>query len=349
MLDIQRMRQIVEGLHLSSIERAYGQIGVDSFKKVVETVSQLYQRFDPALRKRQLLVFAATNVQSTGVFAGAKTLRIDSIDHEFSSAEVVQVLDDGTVALSTDGAMDAIALSYQGVVYSFKAGVEHIYAKGESFRLVNPLPTLHASVFSRPTYKSLEEALETYRVRIARDTSCIILMQVWDSENRICFKKKPEATMRQSLYQFLNGYLQDAEVRPEQNNDESHPVDVKVSWLFSVQRAIIEIKWLGASRDCGSISTSYRPARANEGAAQLASYLDQSHTWGSNVRTRGYLIVFDGRRRNVRDTTLALSEEDGIYYRDEEIIYDPDFSQTRHDFATPVRFFMNPILSVATA
>jgi hypothetical protein len=174
-------------------------------------------------------------------------------------------------------------------------------------------------------------------------------MEVWDSENRICFKKKPEARMRQSLYQFLRAYLQDAEVRPEQNNDETHPVDVKVSWLFSIQRAIIEIKWLGDSRDNGVIGTSYRPARANEGATQLASYLDQSQTWGSNVKTRGYLVVFDGRRRNVNDSTQALDEADGFYYRDKDIEYEPDYSKFRQDFATPVRFFMNPILSAANA
>ena len=342
------MRQIVESLHLAGIERTCGQIGVDSFKKIVEAISELYQRFDPALRERQLLVFAPTDEGATGVLAGATILRIESIDHEFASCDVIQVLDDGRVALSTNRTADAVALSQQGVVYAFSLGREHIYARGESFLLINPLPALHASVFSRPTYRSLEEALEIYRVRIARDTSCIILMGIWDSENRICFRKKPEASMRQSLYQFLSGHLQDAEVRPEQNNDESHPVDVKVSWLFSVQRAIIEIKWLGDSRDAGAIGTSYRPARANEGASQLASYLDQSRVWGSNVRTRGYLVVFDGRRRNVNDATQALSEADGIYYRDQEIVYDPDFAQSRSDFAAPVRFFMNPILSAAT-
>ncbi len=342
------MRQIVESLHLAGIERNYGQIGIDSFKRIVEAISELYQRFDPALRERQLLVFAPTDETSAGVLAGSTVLRIESIDHEFASCDVIQVLVDGRVALSTNTTVDAITLSQQGVVYAFNLGREQIYAKGESYLLMNPLPALHASVFSRPTYRSLEEALEIYRVRIARDTSCIILMGIWDSENRICFKKKPEATMRQSLYQFLNGHLQDAEVRPEQNNDESHPVDVKVSWLFSIQRAIIEIKWLGDSRDCGAISTSYRPGRANEGASQLASYLDQSRVWGANVRTRGYLVVFDGRRRNVSGATQALNEADGIHYRDQEIVYDPDFSQTRSDFASPVRFFMNPIVSAGT-
>jgi hypothetical protein len=350
MLDLQKMRQIVEGLHLAGVEQAFGQIGVESFNKVVETVSELYQRFDPALRERRLLVYAATDVQSASVvLAGATVLRLDSIGREFAGADIIQVLDNGNLALVADAAADAVTLSQQGVVYSFAAGVELIYAKGERFRLVNPLPTLHASVFSRPTYKSLEDALEIYRVRIAKDTSCIILMEAWDSANRICFRKKPEAKMRQSLYQFLNGHLQDAEVRPEQNNDESHPVDVKVSWLFSIQRAIVEIKWLGDSREEGAISTSYRPARANEGAAQLANYLDQSQTWGSNVRTRGYLVVFDGRRRNVSPNTQALSEADGFYYRDKEIEYDPDYSSVRQDFAPPVRFFMNPVLSVATA
>jgi hypothetical protein len=41
---------------------------------------------------------------------------------------------------------------------------------------------------------------------------------------------------------------------------------------------IIEIKWMGDSLDEGreKISTSYREDRANEGAKQLADYLDQT-------------------------------------------------------------------------
>lgn len=342
------MRQIAESLHLAAITRCFGQSGVESFKRVVETVSQLYQRFDPALRDRPLIVISQNEL--TPILAdGASVLKINDVDHEFAACDVIHILEDGRLALFSDPTADPVTLSQAGVVYTFSPGAEHFYAGGEKFLMLNPLPSLHASVFSRPTYRSLEEALQVYRTRIARETSCIILMGIWDTPNRICFKKKPEATMRQSLYHFLNGYLQDAEVRPEQNNDESHPVDVKVSWLFSIQRAIIEIKWLGDSRDGGVISTTYRPARANEGAAQLASYLDQSKTWGANVRTRGYLVVFDGRRRNVTHSTTSVNGADGHYYRDHEIQYQPDDAQIRDDFADPIRFFLNPVLSAATA
>src|ERR1700676_3764681 len=139
MLDLQKMRQIVEGLHLAGVEQAFGQIGIESFNKVVETVSELYQRFDPALRERRLLVYAATDVQSASVvLAGATVLRLDSIGHEFAGADSIQVLYNGILALLADAAADAIALSQLGVVYSFAGGVELIYAKGERFRLVNP-------------------------------------------------------------------------------------------------------------------------------------------------------------------------------------------------------------------
>jgi hypothetical protein len=202
---------------------------------------------------------------------------------------------------------------------------------------------VHSTIFAKPTFSSLDHALDIYETKVARKTSCIILNQAWDSEWRTCYGNKPEVAMRQSLYQFLNGYLQDAEVRPEQHVDESHPVDIKVSWLFSIQRVIIEIKWLGDSRENGKITTPYRDARAREGARQLADYLDKSETWGANVKTRGYLVVFDGRRRKVKDDTVKLSCVDGLYYRDQEIQYSPDYAETRTDYAKPRRFFMEPI------
>lgn len=149
--------------------------------------------------------------------------------------------------------------------------------------------------------------------------------------------------MRQSLHQFLRDAFPDAEVRPEQVVDESHPVDIKVTWADTTHRAIIEIKWVGDSVDeQGHPTTTYRDARARAGAKQLSDYLDGDAETAARLRTRGYLVVFDARRRGLTAGQSTISAADGLHYRDKEFVYDPEYHTTRSDFALPVRMFAEP-------
>lgn len=349
MLDLTKMREIVEKLHIVRIKAEFGDEGVSVFKRLVDALTSIYQRIDPSTMSGPLIVFSSIDPLAED-HAGATTVcDLSSVANALDDAVGFKVLRSGQVAIYNVSIADAASLSKDHLVYVFNGSVEIFIANEKQLEIINPYPTVHSTIFAKPTFRSLEHALEIYQNQIARKTSCIILSQAWDSEWRTCYRKKPEVVMRRSLYQFLNGYLQDAEVRPEQIVDESHPVDIKVSWLFSIQRGIIEIKWLGDSREKGVIKTSYRDARAKEGAQQLADYLDSSETWGGNVQTRGYLVIFDGRRRNVRNDTGKLSCADGYHYRDQEIAYSPDFSVTRKDYARPSRFFMDPICDGAGA
>jgi hypothetical protein len=152
--------------------------------------------------------------------------------------------------------------------------------------------------------------------------------------------------MRRSLFKYLYDVLSgDAEIRPEQIVDESHPVDIKVTWTFANRLALIEIKWIGDSRQPdGSSATSYRDARARSGAKQLAEYLDANRQLTPTHHTKGYLVVFDARRAGLGEGVDIVSREQGLQFERQEVEYDPEYHKERRDFAKPLRFFVEPIL-----
>jgi hypothetical protein len=142
--------------------------------------------------------------------------------------------------------------------------------------------------------------------------------------------------------------MRDANVRPEQNTDETKPVDIRVDWFGSGASALIEVKWLGKSTAKPRTATptatytEYGPPRAQEGADQLADYMDREVRHSHATAPRGYLVVFDARRRNVKSAQDRLSKADALHYAADQLTYNPDHSKLREDFAPPVRFYMKP-------
>jgi hypothetical protein len=348
MIDIDRMRRIAEGLYVGAVHNAFGHEGSDGLKALMEALVQIYRRIDPSLRRHGLIVFQRLAATGSGDYVVAPIIRIagpSRITHELDGPCSVEIVGNGDLAVRPFDAVDPKATSTEAIVYVFGQSKEYFWINGVAYNIINPSPS-HASIFSRPTFSSLHAALEDYRVRVARETSCEILGAVWADDQRLFFRTKPEATMRKSLNQFLSHVLQDAEVKPEQNVDETHPVDIKITWSLTEQRAIIEIKWIGDSLGAGGeIVTRYRESRARDGAEQLADYLDKSATWAASVRTQGYLVVFDARRRGNSPSRGTIGRDDGLYYRDLEVDYKPDFAAQRSDFHRPIRCFMNPIIS----
>ena len=153
--------------------------------------------------------------------------------------------------------------------------------------------------------------------------------------------------MRRSLAQFLDIVLRGtAEVRPEQVVDETHPVDVKVTWMFTNRLALVEIKWLGKSmNDEDNITKVFTDVRARTGAKQLAGYLDWNYAETPLHQSRGYLVVIDGRRKGLNRASTSVSLQNGYWYRDKEITYNPKFHLVREDFEEPIRMFAEPICS----
>lgn len=348
-IDLDAMREIAETMYIPHVQRHFGAAGVEALRQLVSAVRRIYRDIDPSLHSGQLTVFA----RPTGI---AASLPLSPVRHFIAAGQTVQhqIAGDCTVeALASsrlevgEGAADVLALSREAIVYTYLNRVERVCIAGETFTIRNPSPAAMASIFARPTFSGLDAALTRYATEVVHKTVCFILGHeadgIWADSNRLFLRAKPEEVMRKSLHQFLRDAFPDAEVRPEQPVDESHPVDIKITWADTTHRAIIEIKWLGDSVNATSaITTRYRDARANAGAKQLSEYLDGDSETAPRLRTRGYLVVFDARRRGLSAGQTTISQADGLYYRDREIIYDPDYHSTRADFAPPVRMFAEP-------
>ncbi len=351
MLNLAKMQAIAHDSHAVAAAKCFGPAGTRTLQALIEMITRLYRNIDPAQRKQPLLLFMRppqVNPFAPPPETAAPLHEVtdpDRVWHELNSACVVEVTDAGRLKVFEPGTFDAADLSAEAIVYIYKDGVECFLINRVKYTIINPAPT-HASIFARPTFSSLAQSLEDYRTRVARNTSCFILEDAWSDCKRLFLRAKPEKTMRRSLHQYLRTVFPDAEVRPESVVDESHPVDIKITWSDTNRRALIEIKWLGQSRDeNGRFTTAYTASRAREGAKQLADYLDGDRTAGPGLRTRGYLVVFDARRRALTENISSVGADDGLYYRDAEIDYQPAYHELREDFELPVRMFAEPVLN----
>lgn len=229
------------------------------------------------------------------------------------------------------------------LAYHYRSAYDEIFF---SDQLVYKVPEIRASpsYFGIPYFRELRVALEQYGVTWVRLSKCEIFDRSWLDASRNVFGPGPEVWMRRSLQRYLrNSFREHSSVLVEQNVNETRPVDVKVTWGPFKRVALIEIKWLGRSARAGEATATQRHSaqRARDGAQQLADYLDLYHAESAQEEARGYLTVFDGRRRGLRLPSTELSTDDAGYYRHEEIEYDAALL-ARPDFEVPIRFFCEP-------
>jgi hypothetical protein len=202
------------------------------------------------------------------------------------------------------------------------------------------------SQFAVPTFSNLREALQHFARENIRESTCYIFRNVWKGDNRLFFRAKPEATIRNSLTQFLrNSMGADHDVWPEQNVDESHPVDIQVKPRFNNNRLmLIEIKWLGWSvAEDGHVTARHKNPRAQEGANQLAQYLEDQRRFAPSSVIQGYYVIIDGRRENLHEGAITIQRIDGMHYESKELDFSPAHHETRKDFDPPYRMFARPI------
>jgi hypothetical protein len=345
-IDIAAMRRIAARSYEAAIENAFGAGGMENLRKLLEFLTEFYALRDPENLGGLLHVVSTSSDLSIEQHIRSEQApqRPDQLDRVRISeqGESVVQLKGYDYLVWTDVHLDVTEVSKLAPVYTFGQKRESFTIAATKFEMERISPAL-TSIFSRPRFSSLLEALRDYRDRIVRASSCFILERAWEDKNsRVFFAPKPEVQMRRSLHQHLRAVLSDATTRPEQVVDETHPVDLRVDWDFSLQEAIIEIKWLGASRDAGHITVRYSASRAIEGANQLAKYLGSTRSSAPNRETRGYLVVIDARRRGLSDSTTTVSRENGFYYENREITYSPDHAKLRVDFEEPIRMFVEP-------
>lgn len=351
-INIDTVREIVNGLFVSKIKTCYGDEGVAVLRSVLETVHGVFRSIEPEIIKGTILVFknvSAIDEQGSGDWKQLTDLAY-CVQESPTAAETylnLRVFSNGTVRYSKSK-LDAVKLSEAAVVYLYKDKTEGFIIEGKFEAIPNPYCP-NASVFSIPTYSALKEALEDYKRRMIKTSKCPTFAGTWYqgiTGPRLFFTRKPESKIRQSLSYFLDAVLRGAEVAPEQNMDETHPVDIKVTWMCSNRLALIEIKWLGKSVDeDGAIKTEYSESRANNGAKQLVGYIEANYRNTPIHNRRGYLVVVDARRRGLQVGATYISRQDGLCYQDSDITFTPTYHTIRADFEEPIRMFAEPVCS----
>ncbi len=88
-------------------------------------------------------------------------------------------------------------------------------------------------------------------------------------------------------------------------------------------------------------AAAHHPPRAREDSRQLATYLDLYHVETPDEEARGYLVVFDARRRRLSLPSTVLPAADATHFRHGEVPYEDDVI-SRPDFEYPIRFFCEP-------
>ena len=76
----------------------------------------------------------------------------------------------------------------------------------------------------------------------------------------------------------------------------------------------------------------------------MADYLEWKRTWDPAQETMGYLVVIDARRNGLgkKPSVSTIDEINGFWFKDIEIVLDPEYHLFRSDFAKPVRMFAEP-------
>jgi hypothetical protein len=259
----------------------------------------------------------------------------------------IEVTDNGLFLVATD--VDWAALSNDALIYRFD-GRDYLVFDGEPWEIKNS--TSFPSRWRVKTFLELSESLEHYQTAVSPTCRCPFLESVWyDSDRRWILKNKPEETFQRSVEQHLiNGLrLGRVEIRREQPIQATKPPDIKVTWSEKNRLAFVEVKWMGASAHATEARISWAPdeREANKGAKQLADYLALNAAEAPEQQAMGFLVVFDARREGLEFATTTLTRADAMHYAARDVVFDPDYSAIRHDFAPPVRCFLLPLQPAA--
>jgi hypothetical protein len=339
------IESFLEDHYTSMVQKEFGSIGIRILEDVIKGVRTIYQYIEPSVCNFPIVVFKTLDENAKPIHNPQPFILNDF-------QQLAQIIDqECIIRLNANGQLhvwkrhqiDLSSLSKFAVVYQYVNRLESFFANNVVLRVPKLSPT-QASTFAINTFDELLEALEFYKTQQVRYSGCPILQQIWQDRNRLFLKNAPEHYIRDSLTNFLKIRLRSyKEVRPEQIVDDSHPVDIKVTWFLTNRLALIEIKWLGMSMKAdGQRGQTYLDYRARQGAKQLAQYLEANLQQAPTHITRGYLVIMDCRRANLKDTTTTIDQQNGGHYRDQEINFDRLYHEERKDFEKPIRMFAEP-------
>mgnify|MGYP001203895546 CR=1 FL=1 len=338
MIDLTTLEEIIHQNLEFNIKRAFGENSLPDFTKLMGFISEFYKNHPP---EKIIKGFSCIiGIEELTELKGTMVHRMEVMEQLKEDACFI-LLDASNIFICESG---QILLNAPGVIsYQFNNGTETIWANGEKIPIRNP-DSASLSIFAQPTYKDLDEALHKYYEKNAKYSICSKLNSAWLDSEKIRFKSKPEHLLRDSLWLFLRIVLRgNPDVKREQNVDESNPVDIKVTWKSTKAIALIEIKWLGKSFDLRTkrMTRNFTQVRAIQGAEQLIRYINTSVQEEPHNHYIGFLVLFDARRRGIRDIDNKISLNDALYYREKEIEY-PEHIKTHNALRLSYRFFLEP-------
>ncbi len=349
---VESIKAVCRDSHFPMAQEVFGGAGLDAIFQVMETVQELYRHVDLERISGEVLVYKVVSPPSNlGSAPGvARPVDFASLANQNIENLYFEIGADGRPHARSLGSTSREEIARTAVVYHC-AGWQEEFLAGDKRKPVLRLDTSTRSQFSVPTFGTLREALQHFSRDNVRESTCYIFRGIWHDKNRLFLKAGPESLMRDSLTQFLRNRLgADHDVLPEQNVNERNPVDIRVQpRLRNNRMMIIEIKWIGDSAATnGHITARHRDRRAQEGATQLANYLDEQRQSAPSHVIQGYYVIIDARRRNLPATATAgvtIARADGFHYEAEVIAFEPAPHTTRSDFDEPYRMFATPICS----
>lgn len=319
---------------------------------LVKNISEIYRYIEPDHYNGELVIFKT--FCNKDIFPSLKKEVLydkNFLINNESGQILIQVRDDGTISLFEEKQnLSTLFESNEALFYFYKDREECFYANNKKITLKKWCDS--ASTYSLK-YFELTEALENYKLKMARYSSCLILNKVWLDGNRIFFKSsgsgsnEPEIHIHESLENFLKSALRDIQVQVirEYSVSFTKSVDIRVHWGKANRSALIEVKWLGQScSENGKFTTRYSTDRVKEGCVQLKEYLDLERKDTPNSITKGFLIVLDGRRKNIKEGMTKISRQDGMCFINNDLsIYYNKYVSDIFNFEKPIIMFVEPV------
>lgn len=344
MRDERRLKDIAGRHYLTVISRMHGAQGVEAVRRIYPRLREIFEVIDYESITGSLSVIQ--------MLASVSEPFVEDARYEISDISDIAIHNSGTLTLQLAGEKvflwkrhtEPRELPDGAVTYRYTS------SEGEMFWIdketsADPELLGYPRLFGTRQFLDLSEALADYANHFARFSECLELRKAWREDARVMWISAPESTMRRSLHQYLRMSLRDGrpDVKEEVPPDGENPIDIVIRWPASNRVAVIEIKWLGKSGrlDPPRVTKEHGQARAQHGLDQLIAYLDLTKASSPYYSLRGYLVVFDARRRNVKAATTFCTREDGLHFQDAHIDFDENILR-RNDVATPVRFFCEP-------
>ncbi len=359
MADREEIIRSLSSHYSSQVMRAFGNI--DPASKAIEVIAkslnEIYRYFEPSFFKGDFFVCKNLDDQlcydeSRGTLLYDKNILLNRITGVF----IIQVFNDSSRMILWDNQNpDDLLKQKDTLVYYFSNNKEYFFANDEKIDI-----TIYnyGSRFATQ-FIELVEALNQFWVMKILKSSCEHFSQSWHDGNRLFFRgggsgsNIPEKFMQLSLHEFLTSFFIrgiSMESSREYNTigdfTKPKPIDIRINWREANRTALIEIKFIGTvkKQSDGEIY-SYSDARANSGITQLKGYHDAVSSDIPTTIIKSYLVVIDGRRNNLTAAQTDINTEDGMHFKDIDLIIDADknFHQTIQGFEKPIRMFTEPI------